>query len=246
MNRPNDTYNHFARVYDAAMDDPRPKSARVISLVQRYHPGASSLLELGCGTGAMLVGLGGIGRLTGIDRSPQMLEIAAAKAPAARLIEGDISAFDLGERFDVVICVFDTLNHLTRFEQWQALFACTRAHLHDGGLFVFDVNTVEKLRDIAQFAPWSTQIGATTVIQNVEPPLDGLSIWNVWIVEQDADGSYIGHHERIGELGVELPQIEAALDTAGFTVLERRDETGAPPTEGSDRVHFAARRRAPA
>ncbi len=238
-----DTYNHFAHLYDAAMDDPRPKIARLAGLIKRYRPGATSLLELGCGTGTMLAGLAGIDRMVGIDRSPQMLQIAAAKVPAAQLIEGDITAFELAERFDVVICVFDTLNHLTHFAQWQALFRATQRHLADDGLFIFDVNTRAKLRGVAQFAPWHTQIGDATVIQSVEPPIDGLSIWNVWIVEPCSDGSYIGHHEQIGELGVELPRIEEALDAAGLRVLAQRDETGARPTDRSDRVHFAARKR---
>lgn len=238
------TYNHFARVYDAAMDDPAPKIARIAAWIERFRPGAASLLELGCGTGTMLAGLSGTaGRLTGIDRSPQMLEVAAAKVPGARLIEGEISAFDLGERFDVVICVFDTLNHLTRFEQWRSLMRCTRDHLSDGGLFVFDVNTATKLRGVAQFAPWITEAGERTVVQNVEPPIDGVSIWNVWIVEPDGRGGLVGHHEQIGELGVELDAIEAALHEAGFVVLDRCDEAGMQPSEQSDRAHFAARRR---
>jgi SAM-dependent methyltransferase len=237
------TYDHFAGVYDAVMDDPQPKIARVQEFIARYRSGAGSLLELGCGTGTILAGLSAIRSLTGIDRSPQMLEIARHKVPGARLLEADITAFALAERFDVVICVFDTLNHLVTFDAWQAMFQCVDAHLADDGLFIFDVNTVTKLRGVAAFKPWVEEIDGATVIQNLEAPVDGLSIWNVWIVEHLEDGEYAFHHERIGELAVELPQIEAALSDR-FALLETHDEWGAAPNAESERVHFALRRRA--
>jgi SAM-dependent methyltransferase len=238
------TYEHFAAVYDAVMDDPRPKIARVQDFIDRYRPGASSLLELGCGTGTILAGLGATGSLSGIDRSPQMLELARHKVPRARLIEADITKFALAERFDVVICVFDTLNHLVTFDAWQAMFRCVDAHLAENGLFIFDVNTVAKLRGVAAFDPWVEEIDGATVIQNVEEPVDGVSIWNVWIVEHLEDGDYAFHHERIGELAVELPQIEAALSDR-FALLETHDEWGAVPSAESERVHYCFARRAP-
>ena len=236
------TYARFARVYDAVMDDPRPKIARLLALVERYHPSAASLLELGCGTGTMLDGLASVGRLTGIDRSPEMLASAASKIPAARLIEADITTFDLGERFDVVICVFDTLNHVTSFAGWEALFERVHAHLTNRGLFIFDVNTVAKLRGLAAFEPWFLEAPGATVVQNVDEPVDGLSTWNVCIVEHCEGGEYAGHHEPIGELAVSLEQIEAAL-TVEFILLETHDELGGPPDEHSERVHYAWRRR---
>jgi len=224
------------------MDDPEPKRARVLALVQRYHPGASSLLELGCGTGTMLEGLGGIGPLTGIDRSPEMLAIARSKVPAARLIEDDITTFELGEHFDVVICVFDTLNHVTSFNGWKSLFERAHGHLAPGGLFIFDVNTPGKLRGLGAYGPWFEEVAGVTVVQSVDPPVNGVSRWNVWIVEPTANGEHLGVHEPIGELAVELEQIEASLATA-FELLEAHDESGAAPSPDSERVHYAWRRR---
>ena len=226
------------------MDDPRPKVARVTALVERHHPRAASVLELGCGTGTILAGLGSFESLAGIDRSPEMLAVARAKVPHARLLEGDISDFDLGERFDVVICVFDTLNHLPRFELWEALFACTRAHLRAGGLFIFDINTVMKLHGLAAYPPFFLEAGTVTVAMNVDPPDDdGLSQWNIWLIERHRDGSLSGLHEPVWELSVELEEIENGLQTAGFTVLETLDERGERPSGESERVHFAARPR---
>ena len=120
---PMPSYERFARFYDAAMDDPGPRAERVLGFIDRYRPGATTLLELGCGTGSILARLHSVPTLTGLDRSPEMLAVARGKVPGARLIEGDMSSFSLGERFDVVVCVFDTLNHLLDFGAWQSVFA---------------------------------------------------------------------------------------------------------------------------
>jgi SAM-dependent methyltransferase len=223
------------------MDDPVPKVERVLELVARHNPGAQTLLELGCGTGTILAGLGRFDALTGIDRSPEMLAIAREKVPHARLIEGDISDFRLGEHFDVVICVFDTLNHLPRFELWRALFARVGEHLAPGGVFIFDVNTASKIRGLAGHGPWFWQADDVTVAMNVDPPdPTGLSQWNVWLIERLTDGSFTGVHEPIGELGVELDEIERAL-AQDYVLLESLDEDGQAPSAESERVHYALR-----
>src|ERR1700729_179544 len=108
-------YDVFSRFYDAVMDDPGPRADRVVEWIQRYRPHTTSLLELGCGTGSILVRLDSGPELTGIDQSSEMLARARAKVPRARLIEDDMKSFSLEERFDVVICVFDSLYHLFFF-----------------------------------------------------------------------------------------------------------------------------------
>jgi trans-aconitate methyltransferase len=60
--------------------------------------------------------------VTGLDLSPQMLAVAREKVPDVRLVEGDMTAFRLEERFDVVLCVFDSINHLLDYAAWEAVF----------------------------------------------------------------------------------------------------------------------------
>ena len=115
-------YADFAKFYDQIMGDRSALIERVRDYVRRYLPDAGSLLELGCGTGAVLAGLADGMQVTGVDLSPEMLAAAAANLTGARLVQADISEFSLGATFDVVICVFDTLNHLPTFDAWLAMF----------------------------------------------------------------------------------------------------------------------------
>ena len=195
------------------------------------------MLELGCGSGAILAELDGGLSVTGIDHSPAMLARARTRAPDARLVEADIATFDLGTRFDAVLCLFDTLNHLERFDAWRSLLDCAADHLDEGGLFAFDVNTVGSLRRLGETPAWDVELSNATVRQWVEPHGERRWIWHVELHE--VGGRVV--EERIVELGVELDRLEDAL-CARFEVLESTDESGAPPSDDSQRAFYACRR----
>jgi SAM-dependent methyltransferase len=239
-------YADFAGFYDQVMGDRTADIERVRGYVRRYLPSAGSLLELGCGTGAVLAGLAADMRVSGIDLSPQMLAVAAGNAGGARLVEADMTRFSLGARFDVVICIFDTLNHLPRFESWLELFGRVHEHLAPGGLFVFDVNTVGRLRRLWRGPAFAEDFGGgNTVIMDVTPGGGGLSIWDVRIFERLGGDRFRLHHESIPELGVPLARIREAL-AENFELLQETDLQDGTVTDESDRVFFAYRHRTPA
>jgi len=235
-------YGEFARFYDCMMDDPLTRSAWVVEHIDRYMPEAASLLELGCGTGSVLAGLRAVPSLTGLDLSPEMLAIARAKVPAARFIEGDMASFDLGEQFDTVICVFDTVNHLPDFNHWASFFERVHAHLVQGGLFMFDVNTLGRLRRLAEGLPLVHDFDGNTLIVCVEPAGDDMSVWDVKVLRDAGGDQAVLCHERICELGVELDRIVTAL-SSHFELLEKTDPLGGTPTDESERAYFVVRKR---
>jgi SAM-dependent methyltransferase len=235
-------YTGFAQFYDRIMGDRSGEVDRIRSYISRHLPGARSLLELGCGTGALLTGLAGDLELTGIDQSPQMLAVARKAMPDALLVRGDMTAFSLPARFDVVICMFDTLNHVPSFDGWLSLFSCVHEHLAEGGLFIFDVNTAGRLRRLDGAPPFLDEFDGNMVIMTVRSAHDGLSLWETRIFDRQHDDIYKLHHERIYELGVPLAVIRAAL-AGRFELLEEASLDGSPVSDESDRVFFAFRHR---
>ena len=120
----------------------------VSRVVRERNPAAHTWLDLACGTGSLLQLVIEAGyQATGVDLSPHQLAHARANVPEAELLEADIRAVDLGRRFDVITCMFDSLNYLT--EPGGVERAVRRAvdHLAEGGLFIFDVNTFEGLEE---------------------------------------------------------------------------------------------------
>lgn len=231
----------FARFYDQIMGDRSEDVERVAGYIRRFLPGARSLLELGCGTGALLAALSGDLAVTGIDRSPDMLATAAASVPQATLVQADMTAFSLPERFDVAICMFDTLNHLQRFESWLELFDRVYEHLAPDGIFVFDVNTTGRMRRLWRGAGFAVDFGANTVIMEVSPIQGDLSDWEVTIFEHLGEDTYRRHHESIPELAVALETIRDAL-AVHFDLLAEDDLDGGTASDDSERVYYASRR----
>jgi SAM-dependent methyltransferase len=235
-------YTSFAGFYDRIMGDRTDEIARVQAYISKHLPHARSLLELGCGTGALLAGLTPGLAVTGIDRSPEMLARAAESVPAATLVQADMTGFRLDGRFDVTICMFDTLNHVPSFDGWLALFSRVYEHLARGGLFIFDVNTTGRLRRLNDAAPYVDEFDGNVVVMTVRSADAGLSLWETRIFEHEHADMYRLHHERIYELGVPLGRIHAALADR-FELLEQASLEGSPVSDESDRAFFAYRRR---
>jgi SAM-dependent methyltransferase len=239
-------YGRFARFYDAAMDDPGPRADRVVGWIEQYLPGAGSLLELGCGTGSILDRMPAGITLVGLDRSPEMLEVAAHKVPRARLVEADMESFWLDEQFDVVVSVFDSVNHLVTFDAWRSMFEAVYDHLIPGGLFLFDVNTIGELKRLGDEPPWVYDFEGGVLIIDVDFAHDGesfaMSQWDIRVFEHLGGGRYRLHREQIDELGVRLSLLRSALEPR-FELLESVGDDGHPPTEDSVKAHFAFRRR---
>ena len=230
-------YEKFARFYDLVNGDPDARSRQILENISKHRPGATSVLELGCGTGAILAGLGSGFTVTGLDLSQEMLTYAKRRLPSARLHHEDMTSFSLGEKFDVVLCVFDTLNHVETFAGWRNVFEGVREHLHAGGIFVFDVNTLGRLRQLGEMAPWVHHFEGNTLIMDVEFDGHNMSRWDIRVFERQYDDHFVLHHESIPELGVALAQIRDALEEH-FDLLDATDPGGFEPNDDSSRAYF--------
>ncbi len=235
-------YDAFAPFYDAVNGEPVERIRQILALITHYRPDATSVLELGCGTGAVLAGLGSGFRLAGIDQSAGMLAVAERRLPGASLHLGDITNFALAETFDVVICVFDTLNHVITLDGWRAVFARAAQHLVDGGLLVFDCNTVGRLEELGSMAPWVHDFDGHTLIMSVNFDQPPLAFFDLRIFESLGGGTFREHQEVIVEQAVELLTVRELLDS-DFELLELCDDDGQRATDASARAIVSARRR---
>ena len=235
-------YDLLAKFYDRLMSDSSIRSKQIIRCIDRYGPGAASLLELGCGTGAVLDGLSAVGSLVGMDISPDMLDVARARLPGAQFIQGDISSFDLGRSFDVIVCTYDVLNHLAEFSSWISCFSCTCKHLTEDGLFIFDVNTIGHLNKEVREQPQVHEFDGNTVIINIGAENHSVFEWKLRIFEHVIDDQYRLIRSQFRELAVEIRQIQEAM-SAGFELLELADSSGGAPGDESERAFFVYRKK---
>jgi SAM-dependent methyltransferase len=234
-------YNHFSRFYDLVMGD-RSRAARfTCSLIARHKPKTNTVLEIACGTGAILGFLSDRYDVTGLDRSRPMLAIARQKLPHIQFIHRDMTSFHIAKRFDAIVCVFDSLNHLLRFGEWQQTFRQVARHLEPDGIFVFDVNTSGKLQRLADGPAWTGQFERDIVIIKVTGDARRLFTWDVKIFEHETKRRYRLHHEMIQEIAPPYKQVVVWLRKR-FKQVKVIDPEGSRVSDQSERLFFVCRK----
>ena len=139
----------FARVYNEKWESWTERiSPFLVEVARQRYPKASSWLDLCCGTGFLLRRVVRRGfSAVGVDSSRHQIRHAKRNAPTARFVCRDIREFRLPHRFDVITCMFDSLNYLTTKSDLLKAFRNAKRHLAGAGVFVFDMNTFEGLED---------------------------------------------------------------------------------------------------
>lgn len=141
-----DEYVLVSELYDSIV--PYRDRPDVRFFVDLATEGRGPVLELGCGTGRVLIPTARAGvNITGVDASPGMLAVCRRKLagePAAvqsrvRLVEADMRRFDLGETFRLVTIPFRPFQHLLTVGDQLECLSRIRQHLADTGKLVIDV-----------------------------------------------------------------------------------------------------------
>jgi|SRR5438067_7868208 SAM-dependent methyltransferase len=232
-------YGRFGEFYDAVMGDRRTAAEQVMELIRAAKSDARNVLELGCGTGSILKYLQDVYEVSGLDISGKMLSVARKKVPRVKLFRQDMVGFRIDGRFDVIVCVFDSINHVRRFSDWRKVFAAVRRHLLPGGCFIFDINTQRKLERLIAGPPWVHRFGRNLLIIDVTALPRGGSNWNVKVFEHLNSSRYALHEEDIVEVSFPLPQVVAAL-RSHYLEVRVIDSDRSRPSAKSERLFFTA------
>jgi len=216
---------------------------------RRGLPG-NTVLDLACGTGSLTYELARRGyEMIGVDLSPEMLAEAAEKN---RDVEGIAPMFlcqsmdklDLYGTIDACVCCLDSVNYVTSPKKLQKAFERVHLFLMPGGLFLFDINTPEKL----------TGLDGQVFLDETE---DTYCVWRAEYSKRRRVCSYFmdlfrldgetGLWDRGEELHEEFaytPQeLEEYLRQAGFKDIRQYGNLKMrKPVSGEDRIFFAARK----
>jgi len=141
-----DEYTSIAELYDYVV--PYRERQDVAFFVEAAKESGGPVLEVGCGTGRVLIPTARAGsEITGLDLSPHMLEVCRARLKSepvevrarVRLVEGDMRKFELSQTFWLVTLPFRPFQHLTTVEDQLACLVCLRRHLEEGGKLILDI-----------------------------------------------------------------------------------------------------------
>jgi SAM-dependent methyltransferase len=136
-------YGQSARIYDllysgGGIKDYPVEALELHRVISQASPGARTLLDVACGTGAHLAELRRWYVIEGADISPAMLEVARRRLIDVPLHEADMRSIDLGRTFDAVTCLFSSIGYITEPGELTPTIARLAAHLAPGGVLIVD------------------------------------------------------------------------------------------------------------
>lgn len=220
-------YNSFAEVYDLFMDNvPYEKWIKEINkLLKYYNIDEGLVLDLGCGTGTITEGLAKEGYdMIGVDSSEDMLAIANEKKIKSKYnilyLCQDIADFELYGTVRAVVCCCDTLNYITDKRELQEVFKLVDNYLENDGVFIFDLNSVNKYENILGDNTFAeNREGASFIWENTFDVKSRLNEYALTLFIKDSEGdTYSKHEEFHYQRAYSKEEIQVLLDKAGMKI----------------------------
>ena len=213
-------FSQSARIYDLIyhFKDYRAEVDRITERIRQEHPSARSILDVACGTGGHTRMLEEDFEVDGLDIEPAFVEIARRKLRRGTIHTGDMAGFDLGRRYDVVVCLFSSIGYLREQERLVSALRSFGRHLHPNGLMMIE----------PWFTPEAWRVGSTHM-QTGEG--DGIKVCRMCRSEQHGRESFLRFHYLVASpAGVEhftedhrlalrtVDEMTAAFQEAGLEV----------------------------
>lgn len=246
------SYTNFAKVYDELMKDvPYEKWVRFFEeKVDNYKFPVKSILDVGCGTGELAILLSKKGySVTGVDLSEEMLSIAFEKVSKAgvsvHLYEQDMRELEGLGSFDCIQIACDSLNYLHDLNEIKTTFDRVSDHLIENGLFLFDVHSIWKMKNLFNDQTYAENGEEVSYIWHAlegEVPNSVVHDLTFFILNEKTE-----QYERFDEIHEQLTfsvdTYASILESTGFELLEVVGDFGETDIETAERILFVARKK---
>ena len=208
-----------------------------------------TVLALACGTGSLTLELARRGyEMIGVDQSEEMLAQAAEKCRQASeipplFLHQSMDKLDLYGTIDACVCCLDSVNYVTSPQKLERAFQRVHTFLMPGGLFVFDVNTPDKLRALDGQVFLDESADAYCVWRADYSARRRVCTYGMDLFTLEPDGRWSRAEELHEEYAYEPDELEALLIRAGFSRIKQYGERKLrAPKAGEGRIFFAARK----
>lgn len=246
-----EAYTGFAEVYDIFMDniDYKAWTEYVISLLEEYGIEDGLVLDLGCGTGNVTEILAAAGYdMTGIDMSEDMLNIAMKKRAASGqdilYLCQEMQEFELYGTVRAVVSICDCINYVTEKEDIVQTFRLVNNYLDPKGIFIFDMNTSYKYREMLKDNTFAeVREDSSFIWENYYDEEEKINEYALTLFIKDKEsGMYEKFEEEHYQRAYEIEEIIEMIKVSGLEFLAVYDAfTKEAPKENSERVYFIAR-----
>lgn len=249
-------YSQLAAVYDALTDDIDYAAWAdfIEACFDKYMEKRPAIvLDLACGTGRMTCELARRGYdMIGSDASEEMLSIAANRCESQGggkkplLLRQNMRDFELYGSVGAIVSTLDSVNYLSEPGALAECFYTVKSYLDPGGLFIFDVNTPYKFKNVYADNSYILETKDEDVYcgwQNFFNPKNGMCDFYISIFKRESDGRYTRADESQRERMFTQRKLKSELSRAGLELLDIvADFDFSAPDEKSERWYFIARK----
>lgn len=241
-----EVYRDFSKIYDELIQEDIDYG-QIASFILNHDMKKGRYLDLGCGTGSLSLIIGkNFKESYLVDLSPEMLTEAVAKFTSEKIAHRAF-AISMDEinfpcTFNLVTSSIDALNYLLDQEDVQEVFHRVFKHLDKNGVFIFDVQSPYKIREILgnnDYVYTSEEV-VYTWENFLEDDVVEMSL-NFFVKEGDTYRRIEEVHE---EKAYEPELLQSMLAAAGFSSVELFDNYSEQPLVAeTERITIIARKR---
>lgn len=206
-----------------------------------------SAVDLACGTGSVTALLAKKGiPVIGVDLSEEMLSVAQQKTqdllPRPMFLHQDLSRLYLPRGVDLAVCALDSLDYITDPACCAAAIRRIYRCLNPGGIFIFDVNTPEKLQAMDGQVFLDEDENVYCVWRGDFDKKSNICTYGMDLFQRQGK---LWHRslEEHREYAYSQEQLTGYLKSAGFTGIRvYGDRKFTAPEPGEQRIYFSARK----
>lgn len=255
MKRNISQFTALAEYYDMLDGSDMKKYAEHVDrAIRRYGTSASPLmLDLACGTGSLTRELSRRGYdMIGVDISCDMLNVAARRsaeqAGSILYLLQDMRSFELYGSVNTVVCANDGINYLLSEDDLMHCLGRVHNYLDPGGLFLFDVNTPWRFREVFAKRDFFSDDGKGEVYMGWRSAFSeqsGICDLFITLFIKNSEGAYERREEHQQERLWTMDELTAHIARAGLELVTvHRDLDGNPATQapGEEKWHFVCQR----
>ena len=244
------SYSSLASLYDRINGEVYAPYAEFLDKTIREYSKieVQDVLDLGCGTGRItaLMADKGYG-MVGVDLSAEMLNLAreANEGKNTLLLMQDMREFELYGTVQAVYSSFDCLNYLESAGDLRAVFRLVANYLEPGGVFIFDVNTEYRFREVYGENVFTYEFEDDLLVWRNEPLAGktGTRFLLDRFFDRKPDGTCRFEHEEQTEVFHPEKRILLACSAAGLTPVAKFGGFAGEPVEiTSEKIVYVVRR----
>lgn len=243
-------YGVFAEFYDRLTGNVlyKERADYLLEICEKFKHNTGITLDLACGTGSLTLELKRRGvDVYGIDGSPEMLSEASMKAFEEELqvlfLCQKMQSIDLYGTIDTCLCTLDSINHMINPEDVKKTFERVSLFMNQGGLFIFDVNSVYKHREVLSDNVFVFDTDEVYCVWQNTPVDEYVEEISLDFFIPDPKGGYIRESERFRERAYETETLKEMLSDVGFEVQAVfGDMSFEEPADTEQRLYFVAKK----